>query len=334
MIHYKHGRSGSYSEGASTKKSRHSIPATMAIALSVCCLIAVLGVGALTVAEIYHSIRVSSQASISGNYNQYHAARMMATTNASTYESDDYTPMRSRISLAPYVRTMDDDDFLFEAAIPPELIEEEHGIISTRLGVEINSYDETCDYSRMIKEVYSMAKNDPDNADHLLGLCEIYEIQRNLKIEKTGVNAEQSHLFDAANTLDDIEAILHPHIPYMEYTTEEAKKLAALIYAEAGSSWITDEHQRAVGSVVLCRLASPDWNYWTIFEVIYAPGQYPNTCNATYYDERAYNNAIYLLENGPTLEGYYQGNRREGGTEDVAIFRYPNHPASITYITK
>lgn len=72
--------------------------------------------------------------------------------------------------------------------------------------------------------------------------------------------------------------------------------LAAAITKEAGSNWITDEHQMMVGNVILNRVASsafPD----TIYGVLTQKGQYPwasKGINIT-PTERAYSNARRLL---------------------------------------
>lgn len=49
--------------------------------------------------------------------------------------------------------------------------------------------------------------------------------------------------------------------------------LAKLIYAEAGSSWLSEEWKFCVGEVVMNRVASPEFPN-TIEEVIYQRGQY------------------------------------------------------------
>lgn len=76
--------------------------------------------------------------------------------------------------------------------------------------------------------------------------------------------------------------------------------LAHLIYAEAGSDWCTDEMQIGVGSVALNRVEHhlfPD----TLYDVIYQSGQYSCTWNGSFDytpNQRAWNTAQYLLENG------------------------------------
>lgn len=86
----------------------------------------------------------------------------------------------------------------------------------------------------------------------------------------------------------------------------ELDMLSRIIYAEAGSSWLTDEHQRLVGSVVLNRMASPEFPD-TMEEVLEQPGQYYGE-NSPYFeglvpDRRAVENALYLLEHGSIAPG-------------------------------
>ena len=84
---------------------------------------------------------------------------------------------------------------------------------------------------------------------------------------------------------------------------EELDLLARLIYAEAGSSWIPDEIQLAVGSVVLNRVASPYFPD-TLRDVIYAPKQYGCAMTGAIEreaDERTIENARTLLTSGSVL---------------------------------
>lgn len=86
------------------------------------------------------------------------------------------------------------------------------------------------------------------------------------------------------------------------YTQEDLYLLARVIHCEAGSDWLTDEHQLAVGSVVLNRVADSRFPN-TISGVVYQKGQYacvPNGMINRTPSERAVKNARYLLENGVT----------------------------------
>ncbi len=88
------------------------------------------------------------------------------------------------------------------------------------------------------------------------------------------------------------------------YTQEDVDLLARLIYCEMGCTWIPDEQQRNVGSVVLNRIASPLYPN-TLREVIYQPGQYSPAgsgwLETVTPDERTIENAKWLLENGSIL---------------------------------
>lgn len=100
------------------------------------------------------------------------------------------------------------------------------------------------------------------------------------------------------------------------YTDEELNMLSRIIFAEAGSDWITDEHQLAVGSVVLNRMADSRFPN-TMRDVIFQEGQYACTWDGNYYkdpNERAVNNAKYLLENGVTIPNnvVWQSQEKQG----------------------
>ena len=85
------------------------------------------------------------------------------------------------------------------------------------------------------------------------------------------------------------------------FTFDNLYLLAKIVEAEAGSTWITDEHKQLVASVVLNRVNSPRFPN-TIEEVVYAPGQYSlagterfETLVPTYESVR---NAAFVLLNG------------------------------------
>lgn len=88
---------------------------------------------------------------------------------------------------------------------------------------------------------------------------------------------------------------------YTKIDFDDLYLLAKVMYAEAGSDWLTDEHQRLVGSVVLNRVVSPEFPN-TMLEVLNQPGQYYGA-NSAYFnsllpDERTVLNALFLLEHG------------------------------------
>lgn len=68
--------------------------------------------------------------------------------------------------------------------------------------------------------------------------------------------------------------------------------LAQVIEGEAGSDFITDEHQKSVASVVMNRVMSEDWPN-TIKDVFYQKQQYGCNKNLT-PSERALSNAKYI----------------------------------------
>lgn len=109
---------------------------------------------------------------------------------------------------------------------------------------------------------------------------------------------------------------------------EDLYLLSKIIYAEAGSLWLSDEHQRLVGSVLLNRVASPEFPD-DIESCVYQPGQYYSR-TSTYFarlrpDLRAVMNAKYLLENGSIAPKsvVFQANFRQGsGVYKVITDRY------------
>lgn len=204
-------------------------------------------------------------------------------------------------------------------------------IEATRLGVIIDGYESDVDYSSLMAYCAQMAR-DSDDPETYLALGEVYEAQRNLKILTLGEESEYSttDYFGADKTLEEILHIYFP--PYMEYTQYEAERLAALIHGEAGSWFVSDEHQRDVASVVINRVESDRFPAATsIVAAIEAPGQYPGTRNLRYYTDRELANAIYVLENGPTTTGVFQANFIQGPV--VAKYDYNAYGwVPITYI--
>lgn len=101
------------------------------------------------------------------------------------------------------------------------------------------------------------------------------------------------------------------------YTDEDLDVLSRIMYAEAGCTWIPDDVQLKVGSVVLNRVHSgafPD----TIHEVVYQRGQYSPTWSGAIDntpDERTVENARKLLEGGSVLPEnvVFQANFTQGG---------------------
>lgn len=61
--------------------------------------------------------------------------------------------------------------------------------------------------------------------------------------------------------------------PVINYSQEDLYLLAKLIYCEAGSDWLSDEHQQLVAMVALNRVNSDKFPN-TLKEVVYQKGQY------------------------------------------------------------
>lgn len=61
--------------------------------------------------------------------------------------------------------------------------------------------------------------------------------------------------------------------PKPQYSDSDLMLLAKVIYAEAGSDFLSDEWKMCVGEVVLNRVASPEFPN-TIYDVVYQQGQY------------------------------------------------------------
>ena len=100
------------------------------------------------------------------------------------------------------------------------------------------------------------------------------------------------------------------------YSDEDLYLLSHLIYAE--SSGCSDEHQLAVGSVVLNRVNDNLFPN-SLYEVIHQNGQYSCTWNGSFErtpDEQSVNNAIYLLENGSQIPSnvLYQAEFEQGSS--------------------
>ena len=110
--------------------------------------------------------------------------------------------------------------------------------------------------------------------------------------------------------------IVDVNTPAIPYTEEDLDLLARLITAEMGASWVSDEMQLYVGSVVINRMNHelfPD----TLYDVIYAKGQYSPTWNGAINntpDERTIENARQLLERGSVLPAnvVFQANFPQG----------------------
>lgn len=119
--------------------------------------------------------------------------------------------------------------------------------------------------------------------------------------------------------------------PSPSWTQQDLNDLAAAIYAKAGATWIPDDIQLYVGSVVLNRVAHDRFPN-TIQEVINAKNQY----NIDYDDpeltpdDRTLDNARWLLDNGSILPAnvVFQSNEIQG---DGIYYTYDDPILGPTY---
>lgn len=120
-------------------------------------------------------------------------------------------------------------------------------------------------------------------------------------------------------------------LPYKKVLYDELKMLAKIISQEAGSSWASDEHQLLVGSVVLNRIASPEFPN-TMLEVLTAPRQYGGTSwKRAVPDYRTVCNAASLLQTGSVapVTVVFQAEFRQGSGTYLSI--YDKYLGTTTY---
>ena len=142
------------------------------------------------------------------------------------------------------------------------------GYAATPHGVQVMSYNENINYLML------MLKTVEDGSEFALQMGAIYEAQRNLKIDTEEIDCDKTDYFNTYTNAEDIKTAIQNYIiTYNGYTEEEVTLLAKIIYAEAGSEWLSDEWKLCVGNILLNRVASPEFAN-TIAEVIYSPGQY------------------------------------------------------------
>lgn len=208
---------------------------------------------------------------------------------------------------------------------------EPEGIWTTRTNIFISNYDDTLNYTTLMEDAIQEALQSEDPT-YALNMGEIYEVSRNLKIQEENLDYDTTDYFAATNGSDaqEIYYLMHPEErPFMEYTEEEAMALAKIVYSEARGG--SDEHQRDVASVVVNRAMMNYGGNSTIIDVITAPGQYVNSSRLTSmsFDDKAYQNAVYVLENGPTLPSnvVYQANFKQGsGVHKTYYYEWLEYP--------
>ena len=121
------------------------------------------------------------------------------------------------------------------------------------------------------------------------------------------------------------EKIAAQELNAKSYTFEDLMYLSKIMYAEAGSDWLSDEWKMCVGEVVLNRVSSPEFPK-TIKAVIEQPGQY-YSANSRYFNnlipsERCVELAVRLLNGERHLEPsvVFQANFTQGGGTEKAFY--------------
>ena len=122
------------------------------------------------------------------------------------------------------------------------------------------------------------------------------------------------------------EKIAELGLTYPAISFDDFMLIAKIIWAEAGSEWLSDEWKMCVGEVVLNRVASPEFPN-TVAEVLAQPGQYYGA-NSRYFNniiptERCAVAAMRLLNgerviNDPSV--VFQANFRQGGGVHTACY--------------
>lgn len=178
--------------------------------------------------------------------------------------------------------------------------------------ITVTGFDEKVDYTQ---KMIDCAK---DGSEYALIAGEVYEKQRNLKIETLGLSYELTGYFGRGLTGEEILAEMFPPVTEAPeesvetgktYSDEDLLWLSRVVFAEAGCDWFPDWVQRDVASVVLNRVADPRYPD-TIKDVIFDPGQYSCVNSGSIYREptqKVVDNCRYVLENGSTLPVYVIG---------------------------
>ena len=120
----------------------------------------------------------------------------------------------------------------------------------------------------------------------------------------------------------------------MSHTQDDLFWLALAIHYEAGSNWLSDEHQLKVGNVIINRMASNRFRGTTVYEIVHQQGQYPwatRTSHAT-PSERSVRNAQRLLNGERILPDnvIWQANFRQG-TSCYSIIPCPRGVLRTTF---
>lgn len=142
-----------------------------------------------------------------------------------------------------------------------------------------------------------------------------YNLNRALDLQTMAEVAEKILLEEVVEE----EQVLLPEITYVgrvPHSNDDLIWLAYVIHREAGSNWLTDEHQLKVGNVVLNRVESSRFRGNSIHAILHARGQYSwvTGSNVPRPSDRALRNAQKLLDGYRILPPnvIWQANFRQG----------------------
>lgn len=154
-----------------------------------------------------------------------------------------------------------------------------------------------------INYMAEMQRAAQDGGTYALRAGKIFEDLRNHKIDVLGLDYPKTSFFNtdnATNILENIEQYLYAPT----YTDTELDWLSRLVYCEAGCDWYPDWVPKAVASVVLNRVASPNYPN-SIQAVIEQSGQYGPYITGAMWNvtpsERIKRLVEDVLKNGSTL---------------------------------
>lgn len=108
-------------------------------------------------------------------------------------------------------------------------------------------------------------------------------------------------------------------------TSDNLLLLSKIVHAEAGSSWLTEEHRQLIASVVINRVNSPEFPN-NIYDVIHQKGQY-SLAGTKYFNnlkplKHCVFSALKILVNGSIIprDVVFQANFKQGGGVYKSIY--------------
>ena len=116
------------------------------------------------------------------------------------------------------------------------------------------------------------------------------------------------------------------YCPHPKIDTWDLWLVSKIVQQEAGSSWLTDEHQQLVASVLINRVNSPEF-LDTVEKCVFQKGQYAGVTSSRFANlkpsERAVKNALIILERGSIAPSsvIFQSNYSRLGSGHYLVIR-------------